>query len=123
MAVRRWGVRPDEYGEVTQDALAAAMVEAAVVLSKCGGVITVLVHRQPTEIPGEMVTVGALLEWKDRTDAKAQPEQPSAPAETDEPLESDEPAAVAVDPTPNPDGFAVEDMPDEDVSAIPVGLR
>jgi hypothetical protein len=39
-----------------------------------GGVISSVVFRQPTDLPGEMVTVGAVLEWKDRTDARDQPE-------------------------------------------------
>jgi hypothetical protein len=32
-------------------------------------------------VPNEMVTVGALIQWQDRTDAKPQPE-PAAPAQT-----------------------------------------
>jgi hypothetical protein len=37
------------------------------------------VYRQPTDLKGEMATVGAVLSWADRTDARPQPEPASAP--------------------------------------------
>jgi hypothetical protein len=82
MALRKWGVRPDHYVDtaegqlaaVSQDALVKALYDAAIILDRAGGVASVVVGRAPTGLPGEFVTTGAVVEWKDRTDAKAQPE-------------------------------------------------
>lgn len=51
-----------------------AFADAEALLARAGGVLSVVVDRATTEIPGEMVTISALFEWKDRTDAKPQPE-------------------------------------------------
>ena len=84
MAQRRWQVRPDQALEteegqilvVSQDALAKAVYDGAIMLHRAGGVFSIVVGREPTGLPGEMVTTGAICEWKDRTDARPQPEKP-----------------------------------------------
>jgi hypothetical protein len=60
--------------EVSDDAMLASMMEAAALLKRAGGVLTVIVQREPTDFPGERVTTAAVFEWKDRTDARPQPE-------------------------------------------------
>jgi len=89
MAQRARAVRPDEAFEkvdgeviaiVSEDALLNAVVTVAQMVNFAGGTMSLVVHRHPTGVPHEMVTVGALIQWQDRTDAKPQPE-PSAPAQ------------------------------------------
>jgi hypothetical protein len=71
---RKWAVRPDETGTVSREALYQAFADAATLLDLAGGCLEVVVGRAPTNVPGEMVMTGALLCWKDRTDAKPQAE-------------------------------------------------
>jgi hypothetical protein len=71
---RKWAVRPDETGTVSREALYQAFADAATLLDLAGGCLEVVVGRAPTNVPGEMVMTGALLCWKDRTDARPQPE-------------------------------------------------
>jgi hypothetical protein len=68
-----------EIAVVSEEQYLGALVELGRVQMFAGGVITSVLFRHPTDLPGEMVTVGAVLEWKDRTDAKPQPE-PASPA-------------------------------------------
>lgn len=134
MAKRTWGVRPDETGTVSRDALIAALIDGATMLDIAGGCLEVVVGRAPTDMPGEMVTTGVALCWKDRTNATAAPEQSVTvtPAEAHTEIEVDDaelgedilasPIAQAVAPTPeNPDGFDYSAMPDEDLdeSTVP----
>jgi hypothetical protein len=77
-------------------------------------------------LPGEMVTTGAIVEWRDRTDAKPQPEtaskvttdNASLPA-VDDVLAMDEPepepALVEDRSEDNPDGFDYSTLQEEDV--------
>lgn len=82
MAVRRWQVHPDvaiptlqgEVEAVSRETLVEAVLDGIALLDRSGGVLTIVVGRQPTDLPGEMVTTGAVCEWKDRTDARPQPE-------------------------------------------------
>jgi hypothetical protein len=69
--IRRRQVYPDESGVVTREALLEAMIDAATFLDFAGGVLSVVTQRQPTGLPGEMVTTGAVVEW--RHDARVQP--------------------------------------------------
>lgn len=100
MAIRKWGVRPDylfrsgdvEVAAVSQDALVKALYDAAIVLDREGGFISVSTGRAHTDLEGEMVTTGAVVEWKDRTDARPQPEKQSAVTEPPLALVEDEPA-------------------------------
>jgi hypothetical protein len=95
MAQRTWLVRPDHevqtlgsvaeqdpegYGvlaAVSQQALAKAVLDGVVMLDRAGGVLSVTVNRVQTGVPGERVTSGAMVEWKDRTDARPAPERDS----------------------------------------------
>jgi hypothetical protein len=87
MAVRSRLLLPDiavrvasgEMEVVSRQALVEAVMEAVVTQDMAGGFISVAVQRQPTGAPNEMVTVSAMVEWKDRTDAKAQPEARAVP--------------------------------------------
>lgn len=69
--IRRRQVYPDASGVVTREALLEAMIDAATFLDFAGGVLSVVTQRQPTGLPGEMVTVGAIVEW--RHDARVEP--------------------------------------------------
>jgi hypothetical protein len=73
-----------EIAVVSDEQYLEALVEVGRFQLFAGGVITSVLFRHPTDLPGEMVTVGGVLEWKDRTDAKPQPEPVSAPRLTDE---------------------------------------
>jgi hypothetical protein len=42
-------------------------MDGEALLWRAGGVLTILVGREPTDLPGEMVTTEAVIEWKDRT--------------------------------------------------------
>jgi hypothetical protein len=129
--VRRWQVPPDESGTMSREALISALIDASALLDIAGGTLSVVVGRQPTNLPGEMVMTGAVLEWRDRTDAKPQPEAPSTvhtgevvevrgPERTlvvDEPAEPEagfkyEPEAATDD---NPDGFDHDKLKAEDI--------
>jgi hypothetical protein len=85
---------------VTQDDLIKALVDAAIVLDRCGGHLGVVLKRIPGPLPGSMVTEQAIIQWQERTDAKRQPE-PNALEERHEiaiveaPQETEELAVVA----------------------------
>lgn len=146
MAQRGWLVRPDHQVDVvdpengyapdgviaavSQHALAKAVVDGVVMLDRAGGVLSVTVSRAPTGVPGERVTTGAMVEWKDRTDARPQPEndgppilhavdEPPAPGEesavAEQPLIAEEPVAVAVS--------TEQEMPEVDDRDVPAELR
>lgn len=147
MAVRKWAVRPDQVFElangeqiavVSRQALVEALMDGEAMVHRGGGVLTLVVGRHPTDLPGEMVTTGAILEWKDRTDARQQPEHatelftaPAAPVEQAGvpvgPFEDDAPEAPAAPDyasmVPAPDGLDELTLEEEDVSAIPEALR
>lgn len=63
---------------LSRERLIEALADGATMLDIAGGCLEVVVGRAPTDVPGEMVMTGALIMWKDRTDAKPQPEQESA---------------------------------------------
>jgi hypothetical protein len=91
---RRWMVRPDpETGVASRQEIVEALMDGEALLARAGGGLTILTYRVPTNVPGEMETEAVLFEWRDRTDAKPQPE-------SQQPL----PAQVTVervdDPTP-----------------------
>lgn len=150
MAVRRWRVSPDVQvpinGEwvdmVSREALVQGVLDGVAMLDRSGGVLTVIVGRQPTELEGEMVTTGAIVEWKNRTDAAPQPEQSSSvPVHgaglfaSTEPTPEQEIAEqlageteIVVEPATapaeeSPDGLDYSTLPDEDLSDIPVHAR
>jgi hypothetical protein len=82
MAVRSRLLLPDitvrvasgEMDVVSRQSVIEAVADAVILQEMAGGFISVAVQRQPTGAPNEMVTVSAMVEWKDRTDAKTQPE-------------------------------------------------
>lgn len=140
---RYWGVRPDETGTISRDALIAAMIDGATMLDIAGGVLEVVVGRAATDMPGEMVMTGAAFCWKDRTDATASPEkavkvtppEPKTEVEPESPLgepveveavtlERPDGSAVRLTPSEdNPDGFDYAKLEEEDVEDEPVGAR
>jgi hypothetical protein len=86
MAIRRRELHPDETFQtrsgrqipvVSEEQYLAQLVDLGRFQLFAGGVITAVNFRAPTDLDGEMVTVGGVLEWKDRTDAKPQPEPES----------------------------------------------
>lgn len=146
MAIRRQALRPDqETGIVPREAIIQALMDAEAVMNLSGGVLTVVVDRAKTDVPGEMVTTYALLEWKDRTDAKQAPEAETvtAPAAEPVPLSPVEALAQQLGVTPEQllervagpaseppvpvavgaNGISPVDEPEEDVSSIPESRR
>lgn len=95
MAVRRWAVRAPEGQIVDRNELVAAIMDGEAMIWRAGGVLTIMPHREPTDLPGEMVTTAVVIEWKDRTDARTQPEVPSPPIAAPAPV-APEPADVEV---------------------------
>lgn len=78
MAIRRAAVRPDpQTGMVAREQHMQAFMDLEAMCWMAGGVGSVITDRARTDVPGEMVTTFAVVEWKDRTDAK-----PSAEAES-----------------------------------------
>ena len=121
---RRWQVQPDPTGILSREALIEALIDGAAILDIAGGTLSVVVGRTPTNLPGEMVMTGAILEWRDRTDAKPQPEVPAPiPGQTtlDEQLEAaPEPAPepepeVTLNGDAEPDGFDYSKLEAEDI--------
>jgi hypothetical protein len=143
--IRRVAVRPDpETGLVSREAHVQAFMDLEAMCWTAGGVGSVIVDRTRTNVPGEMVTTFAVVEWKDRTDAKPAPEsesheladsaQPAPNDDTLNPLEQIAQAAglsvdeviqrisspsVANGAEPEPPA----DEPEEDLSSIPEHLR
>jgi hypothetical protein len=122
VAIRTWAVHPDESGEVPRQAMGEALMDGEALLARAGGMLTVVTQRMPTGFPNEMVTVGAVFEWRDRTDARPQAERPAY----QEPLREDPSpeeleAALEATSEENPDGFTPE--ADEDLAAVPERLR
>lgn len=124
--VRRWAVHPDQtiqtqtYGEipcVSREAMVEAIMDGEAFLARTGGILTVTVGRQPTDLPGEAVTTHAVVEWRDSARAQLEPEQPSAAA-----LPGPEPEPEA-DADDAPDGLDPAQLEEEDDSSIPEGLR
>lgn len=81
--IRRWRVEPDIEVEtqdglvpaVSVEALINATVDACVMAYRAGGGFSVWQQRYKTGLEGEAVTLSAIVEWRDRTDAKPAPER------------------------------------------------
>src|SRR6188768_77770 len=96
------------------------MIDGSTFLDFAGGALSVVVQRAPTSVPGEMVTIGALVEW--RHDARVTPrpeqfEQPTPQAEIPQQAEEIgerelEPAGPEIDPA---DGFDYSKLAPEDI--------
>ena len=94
MSIRTWQAEPSAtieldgvvYPVVTQNDLAKAIVDGAVLVDRAGGCLYVAASRIPTGLPNAYVTTAALVTWSDRTAAKPQPEKDArgdAPAAAD----------------------------------------
>lgn len=87
--IRRWHVEPDIEVDtadgpvlaVSMDAIIQAAADACVMCNRAGGGFSMQFGRYPTGLPGEMVTTGAIVEWRDRTDAKEAPERQTGGAQ------------------------------------------
>ena len=77
---------------VSIEAQINAVVDACVMSNRAGGGFSVWYDRYPTGLPGEMVTTGAIIEWRDRTDAKAAPERSNGTAQV---VENSEPQTLS----------------------------
>lgn len=132
MAIRRWLVQPDtikdtQFGPlpvVSREAFVDSVLDAVSLCDRAGGGFTVFCSRERTDVEHEMVTTAVMVEWRDRTDAKPQPERPvqAAPApplpEDPEPEELE--AALVGAPA---DGLDERALPEEDLSEIPESAR
>jgi len=140
--IRRWHVEPDMEAQtqdgivlaVSRDALIMAAVDAVTMADRAGGGFQMWLERYPTGLPGEMLTTGAVVEWRHRTDARPEAEQQTRqqPQIVDEPVmtleEAAEERARRDDPTQYRDGEFVGDdigdgldpnaLPEEDDSEI-----
>lgn len=103
-----------ELGIVSQNALAQELLTWAAILDRMGGHLRVTTHRQRNpDVDGEAFTVGAMVEWVDRTDdARVAPEQElSPPAQRVAPPSPIEPVFEPDEPVFEPDeaeGFTPE---------------
>jgi hypothetical protein len=91
MAERFRQVHPDEIltlrdgrelAVVSEEHFVNEVAKIASFIAFAGGTMSAVVYRQPTDLKGEMATVGAVLSWADRTDARPQPEPASAPPQS-----------------------------------------
>lgn len=146
--VRRWQVHPDmqietqRYGlipVVSRQLIDQAFLDGAAMVAAAGGGFTAFPHRHPTDLDHEMVTVSLMCEWRDRTDAKPQPEPAVAPQPEPEeepqavfpPADAEEVAATVDDgaeivvegDSVNPDGFDYTTLEDEDLESVPENVR
>jgi hypothetical protein len=110
MAERFRQVHPDEIltlrdgrelAVVSEEHFVNEVAKIASFIAFAGGTMSAVVYRQPTDLKGEMATVGAVLSWADRTDARPQPEPASAPP-TGEPVETLPPLPVQQAPAEAP---------------------
>jgi hypothetical protein len=88
MAERFRQVHPDqivtfndgrELAVVSEEHFVNEVAKIASFIAFAGGTMSAVVYRQPTDLRGEMVTVGAVLSWADFTKTRAQPEPASMP--------------------------------------------
>jgi hypothetical protein len=141
VSIRSWQAQPSQQIElegkvwpvVSQEDLIKALLDGAILLDRAGGCLTVVLQRKATPMPNEMVTCAAVVQWADRTNAKAQPETPGLdvvePTPAEEPLEVMEPdeaaklaVALAAEAEAAENG-AEPELPDVDESDVPEHLR
>jgi hypothetical protein len=120
MAERFRQVHPDEIltlrdgrevAVVSEELFVNEVAKIASFIAFAGGTMSAVVYRQPTDLRGEMVTVGAVLSWADRTDARPQPEVASAPAARPDERDYDEAMREFDRPTPEQ---VLSESPDRD---------
>jgi hypothetical protein len=132
MAIRRRQVHPDEIltlrgGDqvpvVSDEAFLGALLEVGRMVCFAGGVVTATVMRAPTDLEGERVTVGAVVEWKDRTDAREQAEPVVKPqpmtAEQGQEFDAALDAHLARPPEEYADDVDLEPQPGNGAAALP----
>jgi len=137
--IRRWHVEPDMEAQtqdgivlaVSRDALIMAAVDAVTMADRAGGGFQMWLERYPTGLPGEMLTTGAVVEWRHRTDARPEAEQqtrqqPIAMENTKNVAVTEKGYIVRADPPPEDDptqyraGEPVDDIGDGlDPNALP----
>jgi hypothetical protein len=124
---------PDQNGVVTREALHEAVYAGIEMLDFAGGVLSIVTQRAPTVLEGEMVTVGAVVEWRHDARVQPRPEQfeqatpisalavPGQEGERvvntrtgEEFVVTAEPSTEA-EPGPEPDSFDYSKLEDEDV--------
>jgi hypothetical protein len=120
---RTWAVRPDpETGVADRQQIIEALMDGEALLHRAGGVLSVVVHRAITDLPGEMVTTAAVFEWKDRTDGhtKPQPERATSNvARQPEPVpELDPTPAELEDRLTSEEEFLARAEAEEDMSSM-----
>jgi hypothetical protein len=129
MSIRSWQAAPSQQIEldgrvwpvVSQDDLIKAVVDGAILLDRAGGCLQVVLQRQPTPLPNEMVTVAAVVVWQDRTNAKPQPEDRGLEVVEGESSNGHVEQAPEVDVgAEGPDALDAEPV---DESAVPAELR
>jgi hypothetical protein len=108
---------------VSREALVEAFMDALAIIDRAGGVLSIVAGRVPTDVPGEMLTNGLMIEWKDRAHATTSPERPTQVV-----------APPAPDPDPSPevlearldaeaDGLDPSTLDEVDESSIPESVR
>lgn len=145
MSIRSWQAQPSHQLElegkvwpvVTQEDLIKALLDGAILLDRAGGCLTVVLQRKATPMPNEMVTVAAVVQWADRTNAKAQPETQGIEVVAPDPvsdvpfedelevLEPDEAAKLAVAMAAEAEAAENGSEPEQDVDEtdVPEHLR
>jgi hypothetical protein len=128
MAERFRQVHPDqivtfndgrELAVVSEEHFVNEVAKIASFIAFAGGTMSAVVYRQPTDLRGEMVTVGAVLSWADFTKTRAQPEPASMPpGYEDEPPTPDE---VVADVQESRDGgLGAAALPFQDMEPAPL---
>jgi hypothetical protein len=106
---------------VSREALVEAFMDALAIIDRAGGVLSIVAGRVPTDVPGEMLTNGLMIEWKDRAHATTSPERPTqviAPQPDPDPTPEDLEAQLEAEAV---DRQVLEDEVDE--SSIPEPAR
>jgi hypothetical protein len=148
-------VQTQQYGVIPAVSRALqdqAFLDGAAMMANAGGLFSARAERHPTDLPGEMLTLYLICEWRDRTDAKSQPEpegelmpalgEQEAPRLTAEEWaaaqdiqdaanpEAEALARIATAPEvhqvevpDSPDGLDYTQLEDEDLAEVPEGAR
>jgi hypothetical protein len=108
---RPWLVRPDTGMQlsdgtmiefVSREALVEAFMDALAIIDRAGGVLSIVAGRVQTDVPGEMLTNGLMIEWKDRAHATTSAERATQVVAPQRSEARDE-ATVALGPDPTPE--------------------
>jgi hypothetical protein len=119
---------------VSREALVEAFMDALAIIDRAGGVLSIVAGRVQTDVPGEMLTNGLMIEWKDRAHATTSPERPTQVVTPEPPPHAIYEAGTHADPTPQelearlkaeaaPDGLDPSTLDEVDESSIPESVR